>query len=487
MDYGFIKNTYLCEKINLMSIIGRNDEIEILDSLHSSSRSEFLAIYGRRRVGKTYLIRSFFEKYIVFEASGILNGTKEEQLENFWLNLKDHTQIKRQPKSWLKSFYYLNKYLDTLTSNKKKVIFLDEIAWFDNHKSGFLKALDSFWNTYCNKRNDIILIICGSAASWIIDKVIEDKGGLHNRVTHTIHLQPFSIGESIKYLNSNKVKLAQNDLLELYMITGGIPFYLNYVKPSKSLIEIINDLYCKSNAPLKDEFSKLYASLFKNYELHVAIIKALARKQSGMTREEIINKAKLKSSGHITEALAELEKCDFIIKLSPYQKKKVTTIYRLVDEFSRFYLDFIFNTGKTTGSLILNSQKYAVWTGYAFENFCYRHKENIANAIGIRDVNYNVFSFYSKASETIKGIQIDMLFDRADNCINILEIKYSKLAFEITKAYSNNLILKKEIFRLKTESSKNLFLTMIGNIPFKKNKYYLSVVDREIQLKEILK
>jgi uncharacterized protein len=468
--------------MSLDHIVGREDEITELKRLLVSPRSEFLAMYGRRRVGKTYLIRTFFESNIIFDTAGILNGNLQEQMETFWRDSKKVFPNIKKPKNWIAAFNMLKENLDLLPNSTKKVIFIDEIAWFDTQKSGFLRALDNFWNQYCTKRNDILLVICGSATSWIIDKVINDKGGLHNRVTKTIHLQPFTIKETKKYLNNIKVKLNDQDIIELYMLIGGIPFYLNHVKPANSISQIIDDLFINSNAQLKFEFDKLFASLFKNYELHISIIEALSSKNSGMTRNEIIEKSKLTSGGAVTKALLELKECDFIITSNPFQKKKVSTVYRLIDEYSLFYLNFLKRGNRYTGHSIYTSQKYNVWTGYAFENFCFRHEAYIAKALGIWGILYDLFSWSHKGNEIQKGAQIDMIFDRSDNTINLFEIKYSRMPYTITKKYSNDLLNKKETFRIVSESKKNIYLTVISNNDFVRNPNYLSVVDNEVSI-----
>jgi uncharacterized protein len=473
--------------MSTFEIVGREEEVAILTDIMNSPRSEFLAMYGRRRIGKTYLIRSFFRKNIILDTAGILNGTLSEQLESFWQDFRKLVRKSELPNTWLTAFNQLKTYLDKLPHGEKKVIFIDEIAWFDTQKSGFVRALDNFWNKYCTKRKDIILVICGSASSWIIDKVINDKGGLHNRVTSSIHLKPFDIGEVKKYLLSNKVKLQNQDLIELYMLIGGVPFYLNHIKRSRSVPQIMDDLFLKPNASLKGEFDKLFASLFKNYDLHIGIVKVLSTKNSGMTRSDIIQKLKLNSGGGLSKALNELVECDFIIKTNPFQKKKATTIYRLIDEYSLFYLQFLSSGKRMTGNSIYTSQQYAVRNGYAFENFCFRHEKSIANALGISGVLYDLYSWIHKGNEYSKGAQIDMIFERKDNVVNIFEIKYSKLPFVVTKAYSESLLRKKFIFRDLSATKKNVYLTVVGNLPFQQNMHYLAVVDSEVSMANAIK
>jgi len=470
-----------------MEIVGRIEEIKILREHFQNNESSFLAIYGRRRVGKTYLIRQVYNKNIVFDCAGLQKGNKQEQLENFWTTLYEgKKKYPPLPTTWLQAFAQLKDYISKLKSTQKKVIFLDEISWYDSSKSGFLPALDNFWNQFCSKRKDIILIVCGSVASWIIKKIVYDKGGLHNRITQSILLKPFTLAETKTYLEAKKVKLSIKDIAQLYMCIGGIPYYLNHVKQSKSIPQILDNLFFEEQASLQNEFDKLYPALFANYELHIAIIKALATKHSGMRREEIIAKSGLVSGGGITDALSELMQCGFIEYMYPIQNKKVDTIYRLMDEFTLFYFNFLAKkSSKLSGMQLGNSQKFKIWSGYAFENLCIRHQDKIAKHLGIHGILYDVYSWIGKADKYNEGIQIDMVFDRSDNCINLFEIKFNAKQFVITQSYAKQLIAKREIFIEKTKSNKNVFITFISASGTVKNEHYLGSISNELTLENL--
>lgn len=470
-----------------MELIGRAEERELMQALLDSKESKFLAVYGRRRVGKTYLIRKSFQKNMVFECAGLMDSDKEMQLENFWLSLSAiHKQPKPMPTSWLRAFNQLKEHISSLNRNSKKVIFLDEVSWFDTQKSGFLSALDNFWNQFCTKRNDIILVICGSAASWIIQKIVNNKGGLHNRITDNILLKPFTLNETKHYLESMHIKLTLKDISQLYMSTGGIPYYLNHVKRGKSIGQIINDLFFNSNAALKNEFGNLYKALFKHHEVHQSIIMALSKKQNGMTRNEITSASGLKSGGGLTDALEELLQCGFIAALQPINKYKVDTVYRLIDEFSLFYLNFIYKkSAKLTGSQMANSQRYKIWSGYAFENLCVRHTDQIANKLGINGIQYTIYSWFTKGDKTNDGTQIDLIFDRSDNCINLFEIKFLEKPLIISKQYTQNLQNKLHIFQAITKTRKNIFVTLLTSSGSIKNEHYLSVISYELELSDL--
>jgi len=303
-------------KIGFMKIAGRKSEIQLLKSLLLKEQSEFVAVYGRRRVGKTFLIRQVYQEEIVFECSGLHKKSFKQQLENFWLTLLEYrTDGSEQlplPTTWLRAFAQLKKHLRSIKNQQKKVVFLDEISWFETPRAGFLAALDNFWNQFCSKRTDIVLVICGSAASWIIHKVINDRGGLHNRITTHIQLMPFTLYETKSFLEMNHVQLTTKDIIQLYMCVGGIPFYLKDVQAGQSIPQILDHLFFTTQATLKKEFSNLYASLFKNNELHERIVAALASKNKGLTRKEILKHLGIKSGNGFSVAIKELLECGFI-------------------------------------------------------------------------------------------------------------------------------------------------------------------------------
>lgn len=475
-------------KLLVMIVAGREDEIKILRNLLNKKGSEFLAVYGRRRIGKTYLIRQVYEKSIVFEASGLHEKEMAQQLESFWLALLDVNTTEKPtiPKNWLQAFSLLKIHLNNLETKKKKVVFLDEIAWFETPKSGFLAALDNFWNSYCSKRNDIILVICGSAASWIIDKVINNKGGLHNRITAHIQLMPFTLKETKQFLELSNVKLTLKDLATLYMSVGGVPFYLKDIKSGQSVPQILDELFFKPQALLKNEFGNLYASLFKNSDLHISIIKALATKSKGLTRKELLVDTKLTSGGGFSKLLDELVACGFIKIIYPINKTKEDFLYRLVDEYSIFYFKFLQNNKVNSSWLqISNTQSYKTWCGYAFENLSFKHILNIKKALGINGIISNEYSWIDKGNTPEKGAQIDFIIDRNDNCITILELKFYDTVFEITKNYAEELQHKVTLFKKKTKTNKNVFITMLTANGVKNNEYYLSVITNELNLSDL--
>jgi hypothetical protein len=477
-------------KISILKLIGRIEEAKIMQSLLDKEGPAFLAMYGRRRIGKTYLIREVYQSYIVFECSGLHQKDMRQQLESFWLTIIENTVGEKpaMPKTWLQAFALLKQHINQLSGKKKKVIFLDEIAWFETPKSGFLAALDNFWNQYLSKRKDVILVICGSAASWIIDKVINNKGGLHNRVTNHIQLMSFTLAETKDFLAAQSVKLTYKDITTLYMCIGGVPYYLKDIQAGQSVAHILDNLFFKPQANLKNEFGNLYASLFKNSNLHVAIVAALANKNKGLTRKEILAITGINSGGGFSVLLNELVACGFIKIIYPINKTKEEALYRLMDEYSIFYYKFLVNSKPNNSWLqMANAQTYKIWLGYAFENCCIKHVAQIKKELGISGIISNDYSWISKGNKTQKGTQIDFIIDRNDNCINVLEFKYYDTQFEITKAYAEQMLEKITIFKTATKTKKNVFITMLTTNGVKKNEYYLSAITNELVLEDLFK
>lgn len=474
-----------------MKLAGREQEISLLNGLLEKSQPEFVAVYGRRRVGKTYLIRQVYKEQIVFECSGLHQKKMAQQLENFWLTLQEtnpNGKPNLPPKTWLQAFSQLKIYLNTLQGDKKKVVFLDEIPWFETPRSGFLAALDNFWNQYCSKREDIILVICGSAASWIIRKVINDRGGLHNRITTHVQLMPFTLRETKAFLEMNQVHLTLKDIVQLYMCVGGIPFYLKDVQSGKSVPQILDNLFFDTHATLKREFTNLYAALFKNSDQHEQIVAALATKNKGLTRSEISKKTDINTGGGLSILLKELMECGFIKQIFPINHKKGNSLFRLVDEYTLFYFRFLANNKvKSSWLQISNQAAYKIWSGYAFENLCIKHTASIKRALGIGGIVTNEYSWTQKSNEKTAGTQIDLIIDRSDNCINILELKFYNKEVEINKKYADELRNKVEVFTEQTGTKKNVFLTFLTVFGVKKNKHYLSVVTNQITVEELFR
>lgn len=380
----------------------------------------------------------------------------------------------------------LKQYLLPIIKKQKTVIFFDEFPWIDTPKSGFLGAFEHFWNTWASRQHRLIVVICGSAASWMISKIINNRGGLHNRVTRRIRLLPFTIAETEAYLKHRKLNLDRYQLLQVYMAMGGIPQYLKELKPGESAAQAIDKLCFTKNGLLKDEFNNLYNSLFDNAQSHIAVVKALAKKGRGMSRKEIIDACKLSTGGHTTKLLQELTESGFIASYAPFGKSTRDILYKLIDEYSLFYLKFIDGSkasGTGTWLKAISGQSWKSWSGNAFESICMKHIPHLKKAMGIQAL-YTEDSVwrYQPNTKAEKGAQIDLLLDRNDSCITICEMKFSAKPFEISKAYASELKNKLDVFQEQSKTRKTLFLTMITTFGLKNADRFPGLVQSEINM-----
>jgi AAA+ ATPase superfamily predicted ATPase len=479
-------------------IIGRQDEKAILDLAFKSPSSEFIAIYGRRRIGKTHLAREFFGNAICFEIIGKHGASLVEQLKIFSQSLTEAIGRgipTQRPSSWLEAFHQLEMFLESLPRKKKlekRVVFFDELPWLDTPRSKFLSGLEHFWNSWGSRQNDFVLVICGSAASWMIQNIVRGKGGLHNRLTRQIRLLPFNLCETEKFLKSLGVVLTRPQIAELYMTMGGIPHYLKQIEPGLSAAQLIDKICFSSMGLLRHEFDNLYASLFYESEQHLRIIKALAAKRSGLTRNEILKAISLLSGGSASSRLDELEESGFIQSLIPFGKKTKDALYRLSDEYSLFYLYWINKLGKRSPGKGYwmsqqNTPRLNTWAGYAFENLCLKHTPRMKAALGIASVETTEapWRYQSSSESDIPGAQIDLLIDRSDKTISLCEMKYSKIAFTIDKRYAADLRRKLDVFRSVTGTRKNIFLTMVTTFGVKNNAYAKELVANSLTLEDL--
>ncbi len=461
-------------------MVGRKEEIKILEDCSESNKPEFLALYGRRRVGKTYLIKEFFHETFSFYATGVQNGNTKEQLKAFRESLIKYGDEERSiPNDWFEAFSRLQKLLEKDDVRRdyragKRVIFLDELPWMDRARSDFKSALDYFWNAWGSAKKDVFLIVCGSATTWVIKNIINDTGGFYNRITKQIHLLPFSLNECEQFLLQNNIEFTRKQIVESYMVFGGIPYYLNYFDRRYSIEQNIDILFFRENSPFKYEFKTLFSSLFKNSEQYVSIVREIFSRKRGVTRQELLDSGKTVTGKELTGCLESLEQCGFIRKYRDFAQKKNGCRYQLIDPFCLFHLAFL-ESGKTDSWLnYINTPGYHSWSGLAFENVCLLHTKQIKHALGITGISSWEYSWNSRKSSP--GVQIDLLIDRKDDVINICETKFTENEFEITAAYEKDLRRKVEVFREETGSEKSLQLTMISFSGIKHNAYKNVVV-----------
>ena len=470
-----------------MNIIGRELEKRELREYSESNRPEFLVVYGRRRVGKTYLIREYFEDSFCFYCTGIVNEDEDEkpsialtrQLASFHAALLKYGHEKYEAKNnWFDSFLQLVHLIEHSDKPGKKVIFIDEMPWLDTPKSGFLSALEYFWNSFASARKDILLIACGSATSWVVKKLFENTGGLFNRVTKRMHLRPFTLAETEDFFQSRGVVLGRYQIVESYMVFGGIPFYLDLFQKQYGLAQNIDLLCFGEDALLRNEYKSLFATLFKNPENHHRVVSALAKKTIGLTRDEIAACASIANGGRLTDILNDLELCGFLRSYRAFGRKSKGTVYQLSDPFVLFYYKFL-ESGKINDAHFwangVVGGGHSAWSGYAFEQVCMAHVEQIRKALGISGVIANIAAWRSSANGSGEGAQIDLVIDRGDHLINLCEMKYSVREFEIDKKYCEKLETKRQAFAEETKTKKTLHTTLVTTYGVKRNKYYYAV------------
>ena len=458
-------------------IIGRQEELLMLKEAYISRYSEFVAVYGRRRVGKTFMVREFFNYQFTFQHAGLAKEGMRKQLVAFRDSLIEAgLDGYDTPKDWLEAFNGL-KTLIRSSRKKKKVIFLDEAAWMDTPKSGFLSALENFWNNWASARKDVLLIICASATSWIIKKVFKNRGGLHNRVTYKIPLSPFTLKECEQYSLKRGLRLNRYQIVNLYMVMGGVALYWSLLDKRLSAVQNIDVLFFNPQAKLKGEFDELYDSLFKNPEHYKEIIFALGKHNKGLTRQEIIDTGTVKDNGALTLKLEELEECGFIIRTPDFPKTKKDTIYKLVDNYTIFYFKYIHENEGVEGfwSSAGGGQSIRSWSGLAFERVCLQHVSQIKRALGFPAVATRQHAWRSDPSrleDGESGVQIDLIIDRSDNVINLCEMKWASDEYVIDKKYDAELRHKADVFVRQTGTRKAIHLTMVTTYGVKRNIYY---------------
>lgn len=469
---------------------GRKVEIAILQGLLHTSQSEMVALTGRRRVGKTYLAKHVYATTICFHFTGIKDASKVDQLTAFGRKLASYYSsplIPGTPADWYVAFEQLKTHINNQKSKHKKVVFLDEIPWMATHRSGFMSALEHFWNDWAVDQN-LVLVVCGSATSWMIQHVINNRGGLHNRITKYLSLKPFSLIEVEEFMKAKGIKMPRYELLQIFMAMGGVPHYLKEIQGGQSAIQNIDRICFSSTGLLKNEFINLYRSLFDHYKIYEEIVTVLALKRRGLTRGDIIQNTSLTNGGGLTRILKELEESSFIESYGPFGKKKRETLYRLIDEYSIFYLNFIQKEPKASDGIWLKlsqTPKYRSWAGFAFEGICLKHLNKIEQALGITGVYTESSGYISRGDEKSPGFQLDLIINRNDNAINLCEMKFSQSEISLSKSDADHLSKRREKFRSETGTKKYLFSTLITTFGLNANQHSIGLIDHVITMDQL--
>jgi len=437
-------------------LVSRKEEKQQLQMALKSNKPELIALIGRRRVGKTFLIRKAYEDHIKLEITGLQKGKQKSQLKNFYISMRAYglsPNKEEEHDNWLDTFSLLTQQLEKLNLSKKYVVFFDELPWMAGKRSDFIEGFSYFWNSWASKQ-PIVVVICGSATSWMIEKVINDTGGLHNRVTDILHLHPFTLKETEEFLAAKNIKYPRYQILLLYMALGGIPMYLDFIRKDLSVVQNINNLCFKTAGFLHDEFN--------------------------LTRQELLKLTKLPNGGTFSKTLKELQQSDFIKTFSTLGKKKKATLYRLTDAYCLFYLHQI-EPNKDSQTLdfeqLFLTAAFKSWSGYAYENVCFSHIYQIKSALGISGILTKIFSYVARPTEDLPGTQIDLLIDRNDHSIHICEVKFSNAPFIIDKKTANNLRQKQAVFKQHSKTKKHLFITFITTFGLVENTWAKETMD----------
>lgn len=461
-------------------IIGRKKEISELRRHLESGRAEFIAVYGRRRVGKTFLINEVFRDYMVFHHTGLSPYDKsrkaslKDQLQNFYFSLiRQGMEGINPPKSWMEAFFLLEQFLERQNNGTRQVVFIDELPWMDTPRSGFLTALEAFWNGWCNMQHNVCLVVCGSATSWMLDNIINNKGGLYGRLTYELKLYPFTLHECELFFQSRNINMSRYNITQAYMILGGIPYYLDYFIPSYSLAQNIDNLFFGKRAKLGDEFKRLFNSIFDHADDCMKIVKVLGHRHAGYTREEISKMTGLRQNGEFSKMLKALIGSDFVTCYTPFGMDRRKSFYRLSDCFCWFWLHF-----KEKKKIMeadywqhhIKESEIMSWCGIAFEEVCMQHVKQIKEALSIGGVSSIESSLVVRGNKVNEGMQIDLLIDRADDVVNVCEMKYCRTPFVVTKSYADT--LQNRLVELEgMQPDKTYNLTFVSTEPIHKNTY----------------
>lgn len=458
-------------------MIGRKTEVQELMRAYDSDYSEFVALYGRRRVGKTFLVNEVFNYQFAFHVAGIEGGSKREQLLAFREALKKqgHPRCPRL-KSWIEAFSELETMLDG-NLERRKVVFFDELPWFDTPCSGFLRAFESFWNSWASSRKDIVLVVCGSATTWILDKILRARGGLHNRVTVSLPIAPFTLSECEEYAHYKRLAFSRRDILECYMALGGVAYYWSLLREGQSVAQNLDRMFFGFSDEMRNEFTRLFASLYKRESRHVEIVQLLGTKKTGMTRDEISTALGIHTGGELSRCLEELVECGFLRSYSPIGNRKKGAVFQLIDNYVLFYFRFV--RGRKGNdpeywSHHFNEPALNSWRGLSFERVCFWHISQIKAALGISGIGADVYSWRGQR-EGEDAVQIDMLLDRADNTVSICEMKYSAEEYEIDKDEDARIRHRAETFRFCAGRRQSVQTVLVTSYGLKRNRYSGSV------------
>lgn len=420
------------------TIIGREEELATISRLYTSERSEFLALYGRRRVGKSFLIEEAMENKFTFMTVGLfikvdkddaekVESYRQQQLRHFYSSLLEYglpEEGNPAPTNWLDAMNLLKKLLLSKRS-RRKVVFIDELPWLAGPQSSELVSeLGFFWNQWARKRKDILLIVCGSATSWMIDNVIREYEGLYGRVTETIALKPFTLAECERYWEKRGFHLSRYEVALTYMVIGGVPYYMDSFRPDRTMADNINTIYFNKDKA-RQEFKDVYAGLYSSSEVYINVIRQLGKRFYGMSRTELLEALDKKGGGNFSDVLENLIDSGIIRSYTLYGSPRKQTVYQLMDFFTLFYLRFCENTDFTSWRSVQRSKPFYSWAGNSFELLVVEHIQQLADALRIKEYA----TPFSWSGDTPDGdeAQIDLVIPAtAERADYICEMKFSE-------------------------------------------------------------
>ena len=478
----------------MSTIIGRKEEIAELERLYHSDRPEFVAIYGRRRVGKTFLIKQAMNGRFTFQHTGVSpvgqgsdNTRLKVQLESFYYDLLNHgLEGYSVPKTWMEAFFLLEQLLQNQYNGERQVVFFDELPWMDTPRSGFLSAFESFWNGWCSGRDYIMLIVCGSATSWILSNLSRNKGGLYGRLTAEIKLSPFTLSECEEYFKHAGIEMSRYDILQSYMVFGGIPYYLSYFQKGLSFEQNTDYILFGNKPRLRDEFNRLFAAIFSKPEDSKKVVSLLASRHAGFTRDEISEATGLALGGGLSNVLSALVESDFIIRYHPYGKPKAVECYKLTDNFCLFWLKYVEANGKESAFVSDNATSSIMhaWRGVAFEEVCWQHSREIKCALQIAGVQSSLSAWDVRGDDENDGAQIDLIIERKDNVVNLCEMKFAQAPYVIDKEEEAKLRHRLEILKSTLSPRQTIHLTMITTYGVAYGKHS-GIVQKEVCMDDL--
>lgn len=416
-----------------MKLIGRKKEIQELEKAYRSGQFEFIALYGRRRVGKTYLVSQVFEDRISFRHAASPNdeerqdekGLLKMQLEVFYGSLlAQGLKESKKPNSWVEAFLLLIRLFEGKDPAERWVIFLDEFPWMDTKRSNFIEAFSWFLNFWAANQKNLMIIAAGSSTSWMLNNLIHSTGGLYNRVTNPIRLSPFRLQETEQFFREKGFDLSRYSIARIQMAFGGIPYYLNFLDRGEGLSRFVDRMLFEKGAKLGLEYDTLFRSSFEKGDLARKIAEYLGKRSSGYTRKEIVEGLKISDGKAVKDALDALQEGDFVLEYVPYKEAQNKKRYRLIDPFCIFYLHFVAGKRSLDPSFFADSVEPNSWIGAAFENLCAAHLEQIKRALVISKLSSIEFSLVFPKEEDKKGAQVDLVLVRKDRIVNLCEMKF---------------------------------------------------------------